>query len=91
MAHDIARTFSSHGRPDANGDKVPVFLLAIPAGTLTDLVDRRRLLFFSLTFMLGLGSALNMPAWQALTPELVSALRAAFDIRGTPLHFMQCW
>lgn len=76
----------------------PTFLLALPAGALADIVDRRRLLLFSqawmlvaavalaavtilgvttpivlllLTFALGLGSAMNAPAWQAIVPELV--------------------
>ena len=77
---------------------LPVFLLALPAGALADLVDRRRLLLFTqgwmlaaaaglgvltllgattplvlltLTFVLGLGVAMNAPAWQAIVPELV--------------------
>src|SRR5437868_5219099 len=76
----------------------PFFLLALPAGALADIVDRRRLLLFSqswmlvaavalaftsllglvtplvlliLTFALGLGAAMNAPAWQAIVPELV--------------------
>ncbi len=76
----------------------PMFLLALPAGALADIVDRRRLLLFTqawmlisaialalftllnlitppilllLTFSLGLGAALNAPAWQAIVPELV--------------------
>ncbi|HJQ35184.1 MAG TPA: MFS transporter [Pyrinomonadaceae bacterium] len=76
----------------------PTFLLALPAGALADIVDRRRLLIFSqtwmlvaavglavstiagittptvlllLTFALGLGAAMNAPAWQAIVPELV--------------------
>src|SRR5438132_1356770 len=77
---------------------LPFFLLALPAGALADIVDRRRLLLvtqawmlvaatalgvctvvgltgpwllFSLTFCMGLGNALNAPAWQATTPDLV--------------------
>jgi MFS family permease len=77
---------------------LPIFLLALPAGAMADIVDRRWLLIFTqawmlaaaallgamslrggvspgalllLTFLLGLGAALSMPAWQALTPELV--------------------
>src|SRR4051812_37950679 len=77
---------------------LPFFVLAVPAGALADIVDRRRLLLVAqswmllvaaalaavtftgqltpwlllgLTFLLGLGSALNSPAWQATTPELV--------------------
>ncbi|MBC6605540.1 MFS transporter [Hymenobacter sp. BT188] len=77
---------------------LPVFLLSLPAGALADLVDRRRMLLFTqtwmasvglllalltlmglttpwllllLTFMLGLGGALNNPVWQTVTPELV--------------------
>ncbi len=78
---------------------LPVFLVALPAGALADIVDRRKLLLFwqgwmlvaaaalsvltfvgattpwlllALTFTLGLGAAMNAPAWQAITPELVS-------------------
>lgn len=77
---------------------LPVFMLGVPAGAIADLVDRRKLLLISqtwmlgaaaalgaltiaghagpysllwLTFALGLGSALNGPAWQAIMPELV--------------------
>jgi MFS family permease len=77
---------------------LPVFLLSFAAGALADIVDRRRLLIFSqswmlgaaaglgiltvlhltsplllltFTFLLGLGVALNGPAWQAIVPELV--------------------
>jgi MFS family permease len=77
---------------------LPVFLLGLPAGAMADLVDRRRLLLFTqswmlasagvlgaltisgvigswgllgLTFALGLGSAMNGPAWAAAIPELV--------------------
>ena len=77
---------------------LPVFLLALPAGALADIIDRRAyligaqawvltvaallalltwagwlgpwgLLFF--TFCIGMGNALNFPAWAATTPELV--------------------
>ena len=77
---------------------LPIFLLALPAGALADVVDRRRLLLatqvwmlaaaatlgvltraglttpailLGMTFALGLGSALNAPAWQAIIPEVV--------------------
>ncbi|HYO63708.1 MAG TPA: MFS transporter [Pyrinomonadaceae bacterium] len=79
-------------------ETAPTFLLALPAGALADIVDRRRLLLAAqawmlvaavalaactiagvttpallllLTFALGLGAALNAPAWQAIVPELV--------------------
>jgi MFS family permease len=78
---------------------LPVVLLALPAGALADIVDRRRLLLVMqiwmfvaagamgvlalmgqvtpsrllwLTFLLGIGSAISNPVWQAITPELVS-------------------
>ena len=81
-----------------SSDSLPVFLLALPAGALADILDRRRLLIFSqawmltaagllgvltllglttpwsllvLTFAMGVGGALNAPAWQALIPGLV--------------------
>jgi MFS family permease len=80
-------------------DSLPVFLLALPAGALADIIDRRRLLLvtqtwmfamaalyglitvsglatpwvvLALTFAMGLGLALNIPAWQAIIPELIS-------------------
>jgi MFS family permease len=76
----------------------PMFLFALPAGALADVLDRRRLLLFTqtlmliaaglmagltfagwitpfgllaLTFALGVGTALNAPAWQANIAELV--------------------
>jgi len=77
---------------------LPIFLLALPAGALADIVDRRRYLLLvqvwmagvaallatltltgltsswtliGLTFAMGVGTAMMMPAWAALTPELV--------------------
>jgi MFS family permease len=90
---------------------LPIFFMALPAGALADIVDRRRLLIFSqvwmliaagalgiltllgmttewvllgLSFMLGIGSALNAPAWQAIIPELVprEELAAAVTLNG---------
>ncbi len=87
----------------------PVFLLALPAGALADIVDRRRYLITSqvwmmvtaatlgvltlagvttapilllLTFCLGIGTAMMMPAWGAITPELVqrAELQAAIGL-----------
>jgi len=78
---------------------LPVLLLAVPSGAFADLIDRRRLLLITQTWMLtvaatlgvltitgrttpsillilafalGLGAAVNAPAWQAITPELVT-------------------
>lgn len=77
---------------------LPLFFLALPAGALADIVNRRRLLIVTqswmlitaagmatitilgltnptslllFTFALGIGAALNAPAWQAIVPELV--------------------
>ncbi|MCW8162951.1 MFS transporter [Stutzerimonas stutzeri] len=76
----------------------PMFFLALPAGALADIVDKRRyllgvqlwmatvamtlalltlsglisvMLLLLLTLGMGIGTALMMPAWSALTPELV--------------------
>src|SRR5580698_1739548 len=78
---------------------IAVFLVVLPAGALADMVDRRKLLLFTqswmvlaaaalagltlagkitpgllllLTFFMGFGAVLNDPAWQAITPEIVS-------------------
>jgi len=90
---------------------LPILILALPAGALADIVDRRRLLILSqawmllaagalgwltiahlatpwtllvLSFALGVGSALNAPAWQAIVPELASRsdLTAAISLNG---------
>lgn len=80
-------------------ESLPIFLLALPAGALADVVDRRRLLLFTqgwmclaatclgvltlmglttplvllaLTSLIGIATALNVPAWQAIIPELVT-------------------
>src|SRR6266566_89928 len=80
-------------------DAIPIILLSLPSGALADVMDRRRLLLLTqswmllavtmlgvltllgamtpwlllaLTFAIGVGTALNMPAWQAITPEIVS-------------------
>ena len=83
---------------------LPVFLVALPAGALADMFDRRKLLLITqwwmvvaaaalgilaivgalnpwsllfFTFLLGLGAVMNDPAWQAITPEVVSQERFA--------------
>lgn len=90
---------------------LPILILALPAGALADIVDRRRLLLFSqgwmliaagalglltirrevtpwsllgLSLALGIGSAMNAPAWQAIVPELVprEELTVAVSIGG---------
>jgi MFS family permease len=77
---------------------LPMFLFALPAGALADIVDRRRFLMVAegaytmvsavfaalvslnmvtpanllvFTFLIGAGSALTAPAWQAIVPQLV--------------------
>ncbi len=78
---------------------IAVFLVVLPAGAMADVVDRRKLLLFTQTWMvvaaaglgvltlagkitpallllftllMGFGAVLNDPAWQAITPEIVS-------------------
>jgi MFS family permease len=78
---------------------LPVFLVILPAGALADMMDRRRLLLITqswmvvaaamlgiitikghvtpwillgFTFILGIGAVMNDPAWQAITPEIVT-------------------
>lgn len=91
---------------------LPVFLLGLPAGALADLVNRRKLLLvtetwllivalllglltltghvtawtlLALTFLMGLGSAFDAPAWQAIVPDLVDRkdLPAAVSLNAT--------
>ena len=94
---------------------LPVVLVALPAGALADIVDRRRLLLvmqiwmfvaagamsilalmgqmspsrlLSLTFLLGVGSAMSNPIWQAITPELVPSadLPAAITLSAVGIN-----
>jgi predicted MFS family arabinose efflux permease len=94
---------------------LPFFLLALPAGALADMMDRRRLLLLTqgwmlavaavlglltlagtitpwglltLTFLLGLGAAMNTPAWQAITSDLVARpeLPAAVALSGVGIN-----
>ncbi len=78
---------------------IAVFLVVLPAGAIADMVDRRKLLLLTqswmvlaavalgvltlagkvtptllllLTLLMGFGAVLNDPAWQAITPEVVS-------------------
>lgn len=80
-------------------NSLPVFLIALPAGAVADMLDRRLLLLATqtwmvmaaatlgiitltstvtpwillvFTFLLGLGAVMNDPAWQAITPEIIS-------------------
>lgn len=77
---------------------LPIFLFALPAGALADIVNKRKLLIgvqifmagnalalayvvyhgsitptslLLFTFLIGLGSAITAPAWQAIVPSLV--------------------
>src|SRR5215475_6878312 len=94
---------------------LPVVLLALPAGALADVVDRRRLLLITqvwmllsaaalglltlagmvtpwllllLTFTLGLGTAMNGPAFQAILPEIVPhrEIPAAVTLSGVTVN-----
>jgi MFS family permease len=94
---------------------LPFFLLALPAGAIADVVDRRKLLLITqgwmlavaallgiltvakittpeillgLTFALSIGSAMNMPVWQAITPELVAPeeLSSAVTLSGIVIN-----
>jgi MFS family permease len=93
---------------------IPVFVVVLPAGALADMVDRRRLLLFTqswmvaaaaglgaltlmnaitpwtlllFTFILGVGAVLNDPAWQAITPEVVSSRGHAAAVALTSVGF----
>jgi MFS family permease len=90
---------------------VPIFLLALPAGALADIIDKRRLLLttqtwmlcaaalltgltyagltgawglLALTFAIGIGSAVNSPAWGSVMAETVprSDLPQAIALNG---------
>jgi MFS family permease len=62
---------------------LPILLLAIPAGTLGDLVDRRRLIFAAQALMLAAAVVLAVLSWAgALTPGLLLVLLFVIGIGG---------
>jgi MFS family permease/quinol monooxygenase YgiN len=94
---------------------LPLFLLALPAGAIADVIDRRKMLLFTqswmlvaagllgvltvmdlttpwtllaLTFALSIGSAMNVPVWQAVIPELVvkEELSSAVTLNGIVIN-----
>lgn len=94
---------------------LPVFLLALPAGAIADIADRRRVLLISqfwmlagagalsvatyagamspallllLTFVMGVGTAINGPAWQAVVGDLVvpAELGAAVSLNSAAFN-----
>lgn len=94
---------------------LPILLLALPAGALADIVDRRRYLLavqiwlagvatllaaltfagvvtawllVTLTFAMGIGAAMMMPAWAAVTPEIVprSELQGAIVLNSMGMN-----
>ncbi len=94
---------------------IPFFLLAIPAGALADIIDRRRYLILTqiwmaitaallgfltftgyttaltlliLTFSMGIGAAMMMPAWGAIVPELVrkEELQSAIALNSVAMN-----
>src|SRR5229473_2288516 len=100
-------------------DSLPVMLLAMPAGALADIVDRRRLLIgvqiyflfvisalamltwlelttpwslLGFTFAVAVGTALAMPAWAAVIPELVprDELQPAIVLNSIALNALSC-
>jgi len=93
---------------------LPVMLVGLPAGALADVVDRRRLLLvtqtwmlasaaalalltlaglatpwlvLAFTFLLGLGNAVNAPAWQAVIPELVGPEQTSAAVALNSVQF----
>ena len=94
---------------------LPTLLLALPAGAVADIVDRRRLLvavqvfqvvvggaltvlalvgalppvvLLTATFLLGVGTTLTIPAYQALVQELVGRehMRSATALNGVAMN-----
>ncbi len=98
---------------------LPFCLLALPAGALADMIDRRRLLIVTqiwmlvasvllgvltilgltspvvlllFTFLLSLGASINLPAWQAVIPEMVprEQLPAAVTLNSVAFNIARC-
>ena len=61
-----------------------MLVVAITLGLLTMMGAMTPVILLALTFALGLGAAMNAPAWQAIIPELVGAseLKPAVTLNG---------
>ncbi|MBC8057426.1 MAG: MFS transporter, partial [Rhizobiales bacterium] len=60
---------------------LPMFLLALPAGAMADIIDRRRMLLTAQTLGLATAALLALSTWQGLTTPYV--LLAATFVLGT--------
>src|SRR6476469_142024 len=53
-------------------DSLPVMLLALPAGAIADIVDRRRLLIATQVYLMALAAALGLLTWlNVMTPWML--------------------
>ena len=60
------------GQPGAGRGGIPVFLVVLPAGALADMVDRRRLLLFTQSWMVAAAAALGvLTLLHAVTPWML--------------------
>ena len=67
-------------------NSLPIFLLALPAGALADIVDRRRLLLFTQGWMSAAAATLGVLTLLGLTtPWVLLTITCAIGV-GTPLN-----
>lgn len=67
-------------------ESVPVFLLAVPAGALADVIDRRRLLLFTQVWMAATAVGLGALAWSGHASPSILLLFAFFMGVGNALN-----
>jgi MFS family permease len=64
-------------------DSIPMMLLALPAGALADIIDRRRLLIGSQLYLLAVASALALFTWlDLMTPWALLGFLFALGVGG---------
>ena len=72
LADDSAHDVAIDGQPGDGGDDLPVFLVILPAGALADMVDRRRFLLITQSWMVGAAGVLGvLTLYHHVTPWML--------------------
>src|SRR5260370_4255349 len=80
VLHSGAHTYAAHNKL---ASALPFFLLAIPAGAIGDIVDRRRVILFTETWMVMVATILaGMTIAGRISPVLLLILTFALSAGG---------
>ena len=87
LVDGVAQRRSDVCRPNPDGIALPFFLFALPAGAVGDIVDRRKLILFTETWMAAVAiilAVVTIEGW--ITPWLLLALTFALSAGDESAH-----